>query len=406
MRVGILPHAGLSNIIPNFRLARSLVNLGCEVRFLGSDIVKDTAMEGHSKAWASSARKFGFEDYLVVHNSTEESFIAWLIRQIDVLQLGIVVLDAGWQSLAYALPGKIVIFHAGLPDFRSGDMPTWRFVHPNHGKDVWKNARNQLEALERAGQGERSVLYNAAIDSGMTLENKAFDFGCGEFANIPAIRAMSLPQILEFPGEAGRVRYLGVNLPSESDIDWTSGPDRLTKDERPLILCIFGTTGLSGLSEYLWLLSTSMELAKSLEKHLVAVVLPDLAQSYVQRIARVVKNLVVYSWVPLWETISARSAPTILVTTPGVGTFREAVASGTPVVAIPRILDQFGAAARIEYFGLGRCIVSPNLPDAKSVIENVSLCFSDNQIWERANKIKQAISSDNGHDSLKNLFEI
>jgi hypothetical protein len=403
MRAGILSHADLPHIIPNFRLARSLLGLGCDVRILGSDAVK--IGKGHSEAWSSSVEKFKFGEYLVLHRSTDETFLRWLNRQIDSLQLDVLILDAVWQSLAYGLPGKKVIHHAGLPDFRNEDMPTWQFVHPNHGKQRWKNARNHLDALERSGRGVRSLFYHVARVSGLALDNKAFDFGCGEFAKIPATRSMSLPRELEFPKEAGRMAYLGTNLPTEDDADWTPPSDDLIRNDRPLILCIFGTTGLTDPSEYRWLLSTAIKLASAFADHFIAAVIPGISQSDSRRLAGSVKNLGLYPWIPLWETLSARQAPMVLVSSPGVGAFREAVTAGTPIVAIPRRLDQFGAAARIEYFGLGRCLVSQGLPQEASVVENVANCLSDDLIRTRGFEFKQKISPQNGLESLQRFIE-
>ena len=399
MRAGILPHADLPHIIPNFRLARSLLRLGCEVRLLGSDVVK--IGKGHSEAWSSSVKKFKFGEYLALHNSTDETFLSWLNRQIDALQIDVVVLDAVWQALAYALPGKTVIHHAGLPDFRSDDMPTWLFVHPNHGKERWKSARNHLDALERSGRGVRALFHRVATASGLTLGSKPFEFGCGGFAKIPAVRSMCLPRELEFPKEAGRMAYLGTNLPSETDVDWTVPPEELVQDDRPLILCIFGTTGLTDPSEYRWLLSAATSLANSFADHIVAAVIPGISQSDSQRLAAGAKNLSLHSWIPLWETLSTRRAPTVLVSTPGVGALREAAAAGTPIIAIPRRLDQFGAAARIEYFGLGRCLVSQGLPHEASVVENVARCLGDEHIRARSLELKQQISSHDGPECLR-----
>src|SRR5579872_1039522 len=183
MRAGILPHADLPHIIPNFRLARSLLRLGCDVRILGSDVVR--IGKGHSEACSSSVEKFKFGESLALHNSADEMFLSWLERQIDSLQLDIVILDAVWQSLAYALPGKIAIHHAGLPDFRSEDMPTWLFVHPKHGKERWRSARNRLDALERSGRGVRALFYHVGKVSGLTLDSKPFDLAVVDSPKFP-----------------------------------------------------------------------------------------------------------------------------------------------------------------------------------------------------------------------------
>lgn len=97
MRAGILPHADLPHIIPNFRLARSLLKLGCDVRILGSDVVK--IGKGHSEAWSSSVEKFKFGESLALHNSADKTFLSWLERQINF---------SNWTSLFLMLFGSLL----------------------------------------------------------------------------------------------------------------------------------------------------------------------------------------------------------------------------------------------------------------------------------------------------------
>ena len=68
----------------------------------------------------------------------------------------------------------------------------------------------------------------------------------------------------------------------------------------------------------------------------------------------------------------------------GTDPFREAVASGTPIVAVPRSLDQFGAAARVEYFGIGQALVERELPAVDDVVERVAHVLGDAGIHERS----------------------
>ncbi len=410
LRVGVLPHADLPHIIPSFRLCRELRKLGHPVRLLGSDI--DTLLGyGHSSAWADQLGPYALQGLEVVHRTQRMAISDWLLHQIRELPLDMVILDAAWQGLAYACqesarPLNVVVHNAGLPDFRSGDMPSFRFVHPNHPKDHWLRARQSIEQRERAGRGLR-VMFSTVKSTSATGMRVAdvFDAGCSEFAALPAIRAMSLAPAVEFPAERGRIHYFGTLLPSPSDVDFNKQlPSELAEGTRPLIACVFGTTGLQSRDEYQWLASLARALARAQSACDVLAVIPD-AFRPVLPAASEPGNLRLLPWVPLWELLFARRGPKLLIAPPGIGAFREAMASGTPIVAVPRRLDQFGAAARVEYFGVGSCLVSRDLPPVGAIVERVGQVLDDAGIRERTNRIQQELRSFDATQPLRRFME-
>ncbi|CAG1011326.1 Oleandomycin glycosyltransferase [Rhizobiaceae bacterium] len=407
LRVGVFPHADLPHIVPSFRICRELLGCGHEVRVLGSDVRKFG--RGHSEAWADQLGMFGLNGREVVHRSDDVTLAAWLEGQLKDLRLDVLVVDAVWQGLAYgcraSLPGKVVVHHAGLPDFRSSDMPTWDFVHPGHPRERWALARRSSEQREQSGEGVRGLLSSVkALSAEGRKEKDVFGFGCGEFENLPATRAMSLCPAVEFPDERGRVEYFGTLLPAPGDIDWRALPPELADADESLVACAFGTTGLRTRHEYDWLLALATRLAHHLAGCRIVAVVPAMARRDATG-GRAPKNLVVQSWVPLWELLSGRKGAKVLVSTPGVGAFREAVASGTPVVAVPRWLDQFGAAARVEYFGVGHALVSHELPEPDLVVKRVASVLHDSDLRARTESLRQEVAAFDATRPLKRFIE-
>src|ERR1700677_3634830 len=160
LRIGILPHADLPHLVPCFRIARELRKYGHAVHTLGSDAL--AIFRGHTDAWGDQLKIFGLSGQEFTHCDPAISFPDWVTHQLKELQLDIIILDAVWQGLAFpchssGLVKRVVIHHAGLPDFRSVDMPAWCFIHPGHPKDHWSQARAFVEQSERAGHGVRTT---------------------------------------------------------------------------------------------------------------------------------------------------------------------------------------------------------------------------------------------------------
>lgn len=405
LRIGILPHADLPHLVPCFRIARELLKYGHTVHILGSDAF--AIFRGHTDAWGDHLTNFGLRGQELTHRDPAVAFPDWLTQQLKELQLDLIILDAVWQGLVFpchasGLVKHVVVHHAGLPDFRSADMPAWCFVHPGHPKDHWAQARAFVEQSERAGRGIRATLstIKALSPAGRAVPDN-YEFGCSELSALPAIHAMSLPPDAEFPNERGRVEYFGTLLPKPGDVDWRPPPAQLTADSQPLIACVFGTKGLQTKQEYEWLHSLAKTLGNSFPQYQVAVVIRE-DQSLATDLP---KNVLTFPWIPLWELLSTRAGPKVLVSTPGVGAFREAIASATPIVAIPRRLDQFGAAARVEYFGIGAALVSPELPQPELVAQRIAQILIGPNIQPQSRRLRDQYIGFDATFPLKRFIE-
>ena len=153
LRIGVFPHADLPHVLPSFRLCRALAALGHEAYALGSDA--EAIGRGHSEAWRDALDAFRLRDRALVHRESDGPLSDWLVRQRSALGLDLLVVDAVWQGLAWgcrdAYAGNVVVHHAGLPDFRTADMPSWYFVHPGHPKERHDVARRSNALSRRAG---------------------------------------------------------------------------------------------------------------------------------------------------------------------------------------------------------------------------------------------------------------
>jgi UDP:flavonoid glycosyltransferase YjiC (YdhE family) len=406
-RIGILPHADLPHVIPCFRIGRELLKLGHDVHILGSDVY--TLGRTHTEAFSDQLSAFGLSGRQVIHQTRDISFFDWLIRQFKELQLDILILDAAWQSLSFRADAsgqleRIIVHHAGFPDFRAGDLPPWRFVHPGHAKEPQEQARRSV-AADPAAQAFRTMFSSIKAASGAGPAGPdAFEFGCNEFATLPADRALGLCPALEFPEERGRIAYFGTVLPTPEDPDWRPPPPQLADSSQTLIACAFGTSAILTPQERQWLWALAAALARAFSNCQVAAALPGNAESRHGPTDRP-ENLLLLPWLPLWELLSTRRAPKVLVSTPGVGAFREAVASATPIVAIPRGLDQFGAAARVEYFNLGTALVSPTLPAPEIVIRHVTHVLQSEETHAQSERVRREIIEFESQSPLRRFIE-
>jgi UDP:flavonoid glycosyltransferase YjiC (YdhE family) len=408
LRVGILPHADLPHLLPSFRICRELIKQGHSVHILGSDAF--AIFRGHSSAWGEQLDIFHLRGHELVHNDPQRNFADWLIQQIHELKLDVMILDAVWQGLAQACQASgrlkcVVVHHAGFPDFRNRDMPPWCFVHPGHPSDYRAQARAFIESHEKtAGLGIRGIMLNVRdLWRGASAAVGEFEPGCSEFASLPAVHAVSLCPALEFPDERGRTEYFGNLLPSPGDIDWRPLPPQVADVSHPLIACIFGTKGLQTPDQHQWLSSLASQLGRSFLTHQIVVVIPG-SEKIESPNGSNPKNVLVQPWIPLWELLSTRKAPRVLVTTPGVGALREATASATPIVAIPRRLDQFGAAARVEFFGIGAALVSPDLPEPDLVVQRVREVFDNTEIHARSQRLRDDLAAFDATQPLKRFM--
>jgi UDP:flavonoid glycosyltransferase YjiC (YdhE family) len=407
IRVGILPHADLPHVLPCFRLARELLKYGHDVRLLGSDVYG--LGRGHSQAWGSQLGRFGLAGREVVHKDRGVKFFNWFPQQVKELGLDVLILDAVWQGLAFdcrasEVVANLVVHYSGLPDFRPADMPAWRFVHPGHSRQAWEEARSSMAKNQAVGAFRTMFSSVRSLSGGGTASSDDYATGCTDFATLPAVRAVSLCPALEFPEERGRVEYFGTLLPTPQDVDWAPLSRELSDPSLPLIACVFGTTSMLSKEERQWMRSTATSLARSFPHCQVVCVIPGRVTG--EQIPQdAAPNVLWLPWVPLWELLATRRNAKVLVSTPGIGAFREAMASATPIVAIPRQLDQFGAAARVEFFKVGAVLVSRQLPAPQLVMRQVAHVLENQEFHLNAERLRQDCAAYDATLPLKRFLD-
>lgn len=388
-RIGIYPSAEQRYLLPALRLARALMAGGHDVVLLGSDHRERAS--GHSDGWRRLLPRYDMADRVRVHADPRIPLAQWLVSASSDLEL--VAIDAGWQGLAFAWGDaphrpQLRIIHAGLPDFRRDDCPPGCFIMPAAMSTGVRAGLHRDPWVLRTRRAFVDVAQ-AACPTGQPALH--WEDGCTEPSRMPAERVQLLAPCMELPGEAGRTAYAGTCLPGPSDIDWDPPWSAGEGAERPLVVCAFGIRGLAQEDDRAWALRLADDLARRFRACEVVAVLPGASGDRMS-------NLTVVPWMPLWPTLRARSGRTVLVSSLGVGAWREASAAGVPVVAIPRVLDQFGAAARVAHFGTGLALVGASWPTATRVAEAVAELLEDARFAGRAQAFAAAIASDSARD--------
>jgi MGT family glycosyltransferase len=103
--------------------------------------------------------------------------------------------------------------------------------------------------------------------------------------------------------------------------------------------------------------------------------------------------------IPQIEVISHAAA---VITHAGLNTVMEALAAGVPMVAIPITGDQFGVAARLEYFGAGKVI---GLKQCRGDVVKKALTdvLSDPTYRQRASDLKHAVERTRGAEAAADI---
>jgi EryCIII-like glycosyltransferase len=395
MNIGVLPE----HLPLGFRLCKNLVEMGHEVTVFDSH-VEGIGRPGH--VWSEPVGKYGLEGHERIHTDKSVRFSEWLKKEFGKERIDMFFMDALWQGLSFPLEGTVAhqaVYHAGFPDWRAQDCPTWCFVHPGHPDSEREGARQAIEQYESAGRGVRNLFRSQTGDPSRCR----FDFGCTEPSNLPARRVLCLPLGTEFPGEAGRMACIGSLLPEAASATEIAGVD-----SRPAIIFVFGSSAFSSASEYEWLLKTAaLEAQAYPDWQIVVAVWPSEWGPAIDqmKMGALPENMKVFGRFPLRDFLFDRRSPTVLVTTPGCGIFREAIAAGTPMVSIPRRMDQFAAAARVEFFGLGRALLSADLPDGQNVHAAISDAMNSTAIHERCAQMKEACGQFEASRPLERFLE-
>ncbi|MDF6018061.1 macrolide-inactivating glycosyltransferase [Streptomyces sp. JH34] len=131
------------------------------------------------------------------------------------------------------------------------------------------------------------------------------------------------------------------------------------------------------------------------------VVLQTGAQVDPAELGHVPPNIEVHSWVPQLSVLKQADA---FVTHAGAGGSQEGLATGTPMVAVPQAVDQFGNADVLQSLGVARHLPKEEA-DAASLRAAVLALVDDPGVAARLARIQERMADEGGTGRAADLIE-
>ncbi|WSB11128.1 macrolide-inactivating glycosyltransferase [Streptomyces cyaneofuscatus] len=112
-------------------------------------------------------------------------------------------------------------------------------------------------------------------------------------------------------------------------------------------------------------------------------------------------NVEVHAWVPQLAVLKQADA---FITHAGAGGSQEGLATGTPMVAVPQAVDQFGNADMLQALGVARHIPMEEA-DAATLREAVLVLTGDPEVAERSARLREQMAKEGGTPRAADLIE-
>lgn len=112
-------------------------------------------------------------------------------------------------------------------------------------------------------------------------------------------------------------------------------------------------------------------------------------------------NVEVHAWVPQLAVLKQADA---FITHAGAGGSQEGLATGTPMVAVPQAVDQFGNADMLQALGVARHIPMEEA-DAATLREVVLVLTGDPEVAERSARLREQMAKEGGTPRAADLIE-
>ncbi|MEU2393186.1 macrolide-inactivating glycosyltransferase [Streptomyces sp. NPDC007369] len=121
----------------------------------------------------------------------------------------------------------------------------------------------------------------------------------------------------------------------------------------------------------------------------------------VGELGEVPANVEVHRWVPQLDVLRKADA---FITHAGAGGSQEGLATGTPMVAVPQAVDQFGNADMLQALGVARHVPMEEA-DARTLREAVEALLADPEVARRAAEIRAEMALEGGTQRAADLIE-
>ncbi|MEU5807676.1 macrolide-inactivating glycosyltransferase [Streptomyces sp. NPDC047718] len=121
----------------------------------------------------------------------------------------------------------------------------------------------------------------------------------------------------------------------------------------------------------------------------------------VGELGEVPANVEVHRWVPQLDVLKKADA---FITHAGAGGSQEGLATGTPMVAVPQAVDQFGNADMLQALGVARHLPMEEA-NARTLREAVEALVADPEVARRAAEIRAEMAREGGTQRAADLVE-
>ncbi|MEV7056705.1 macrolide-inactivating glycosyltransferase [Streptomyces microflavus] len=112
-------------------------------------------------------------------------------------------------------------------------------------------------------------------------------------------------------------------------------------------------------------------------------------------------NVEVHAWVPQLAVLRQADA---FITHAGAGGSQEGLATGTPMVAVPQAVDQFGNADMLQALGVARHVPMEEA-DAATLRAAVLALLGDPEVAERSARLREQMAKEGGTPRAADLIE-
>jgi zeaxanthin glucosyltransferase len=290
------------------------------------------------------------------------SRVAQAIAQLPEIARGLsdfgadlVICDAlhpmGW-FLGALTGARMVVLHTTFPQLQFASPPVWTAL-PNPG-DALSRARTRWAWrreiwLRWLSIGHWSLPSVGYIARHLGEERVAHARERGFlFSELPGVQMVACPAELDFPAVTERPSHYHY-VESMVEVDRSDGAIDLPPLQRKPILASLGTAALS--------VGDDLRIARKLA--MAFALLPE--ETFVFSVGRSVRredlpsapNVLLFDSVP---QLALLGQARLMVTHGGLGSLKEALLFGVPVVVTPMTRDQPGNGARVTHHGLGATV--------------------------------------------------
>lgn len=363
---------------PTFRIADELQRRGHRVAYLAVDDLAPRIRargfehvslmpEVFPRGWLDALAKGTREERRLRHvancRAQQDRFLPEITATLERLRPSLVAVDAIWRAtatlptalVAHKLSIPYVLVDTSFPDTRDGGIPS-RLSSGLPPKGLGARIHFELDWLRHHAKRLRDVrrdnvpspkwFDSMAAACGMPRDAVRRRFLTREIANAPHL--VLCPRALDFPGSrASNVHYVeaSIDAPRRSDDDDAFPWDRLDASRR-LFLCSLGTVA-TFYRRRAELFAAVVGAMRSRPRDQLVLSTGDFD---VSELGPLPENVIA---VPRSPQVRLLERASLMITHGGLGSIKECILAGVPMVVLPQKFDQPGNAARVRYHRIG-----------------------------------------------------